>query len=350
MTDRTNDGNVGRQEVETRRRSRAEGPGGRTSNNNDSHHNHPLAANDTQDEYGSVSSRQCWICFATDEDDTTLLWIQPCNCKGTTKWVHQGCLQQWVDEKQKENRDRKVACPQCRTEYLIFFPNAHKIVILLDKVDALVYKICPFMAAGIMVGSLYWTAVTYGAITVMQVAGPNEAMQVMDRVEPTVLLTALPFIPVGLIVLKMVHWEDSLLMFLRKASQNLPVLNHILPSPVMNETGAVTEMPVSDGMSCTRVFTGALVLPTISTIVGNMFFQSVVSPFQRALLGGLTFIAVKGVVKMYHKQQTYKRLSRRRILDYTEENKKRVESNPPPPINQASQGLHHTHDDHPLPH
>ncbi|BES96222.1 e3 ubiquitin-protein ligase [Nesidiocoris tenuis] len=290
------------------------------------------------DVHNAASSRQCWICFATDDDDTTLMWIQPCNCKGTTKWVHQGCLQQWVDEKQKENRDRKVACPQCRTEYLIFFPKAHKLVILLDKIDALVYKICPFMAAGIVIGSLYWTAVTYGAITVMQVAGPSEAMQVMDRMEPTVLLTLLPVIPVGLIFLKMVHWEDSLLLFLRKASRNVPVLNHILPSPVMNESGAVTEMPVSDGMSCTRVFTGALVLPTIATLVGNMFFQSVSSPFQRALLGGLTFIAAKGVIKMYHKQQTYKRLSRRRILDYTEENKKRVEDNPPPVLSSAGAG------------
>lgn len=57
-------------------------------------------------------------------------------------------------------------------------------------------------------------------------------MQVMDRMEPTVLLTLLPVIPVGLIFLKMVHWEDSLLLFLRKASRNVPVLNHILPSPV----------------------------------------------------------------------------------------------------------------------
>jgi E3 ubiquitin-protein ligase MARCH5 len=31
--------------------------------------------------------RYCWVCFATDEDDNTVPWVQPCNCRGTTKWV-----------------------------------------------------------------------------------------------------------------------------------------------------------------------------------------------------------------------------------------------------------------------
>ncbi|CAG2059025.1 unnamed protein product, partial [Timema podura] len=30
--------------------------------------------------------RYCWVCFATDEDDETAAWVQPCNCRGTTKW------------------------------------------------------------------------------------------------------------------------------------------------------------------------------------------------------------------------------------------------------------------------
>lgn len=34
------------------------------------------------------SGRYCWVCFATDEDDETAAWVQPCNCRGTTKWVN----------------------------------------------------------------------------------------------------------------------------------------------------------------------------------------------------------------------------------------------------------------------
>lgn len=33
------------------------------------------------------SRRTCWVCFATEDDDPTIPWVQPCNCRGTTKWV-----------------------------------------------------------------------------------------------------------------------------------------------------------------------------------------------------------------------------------------------------------------------
>lgn len=44
------------------------------------------------------------------------------------------------------------------------------VVYVLDLADRLISKAGPFAAAGIMVGSIYWTAVTYGAVTVMQVS------------------------------------------------------------------------------------------------------------------------------------------------------------------------------------
>lgn len=40
---------------------------------------------------------------------------------------------------------------------------------VLDVADRIMYKVCPLATAGIVVGSIYWTAVTYGAVTVMQV-------------------------------------------------------------------------------------------------------------------------------------------------------------------------------------
>lgn len=71
----------------------------------------------------SCAFRSCWVCFATDEDDRTAEWVRPCRCRGSTKWVHQACLQRWVDEKQRGNSTARVACPQCNAEYLIVFPK-----------------------------------------------------------------------------------------------------------------------------------------------------------------------------------------------------------------------------------
>ena len=49
----------------------------------------------------NMSGKHCWVCFATDEDDFSACWLSPCRCRGTAKWVHQECLQRWVDEKQQ---------------------------------------------------------------------------------------------------------------------------------------------------------------------------------------------------------------------------------------------------------
>ena len=95
----------------------------------------------------SVPGKHCWVCFATDEDDYSACWVSPCRCRGTAKWVHQECLQRWVDEKQQGSSGGwssfllsvihsmldfdlfilvKVACPQCNTEYLIVYPKQGK--------------------------------------------------------------------------------------------------------------------------------------------------------------------------------------------------------------------------------
>ena len=67
--------------------------------------------------------RHCWVCFATEREDRVAEWVSPCRCRGCTKWIHQNCLQRWLDEKQKGNGGGAVSCPQCGTEYSIVFPK-----------------------------------------------------------------------------------------------------------------------------------------------------------------------------------------------------------------------------------
>lgn len=38
--------------------------------------------------------------------------------------------------------------------------------------DSALSRASPFTAAGVVVGTVYWSAVTYGAVTVMQVHDP----------------------------------------------------------------------------------------------------------------------------------------------------------------------------------
>lgn len=178
--------------------------------------------------------RYCWVCFADDDDDELAEWVQPCNCTGTIRWVHQGCLQRWVDEKQKGNSMRRVQCPQCQTEYIIVYPAMSFPVQVMERFDTMIKCLSPFLAAGILVGSLYWTAVTFGAVTVLQVVGQQDGLDMMESADPLVLLIGLPAIPVGLVLGRMVRWEDMVLRLIqnrRGMARKFPLLSLLLPLP-----------------------------------------------------------------------------------------------------------------------
>lgn len=282
--------------------------------------------------------RYCWVCFATDEDDKLAPWVQPCNCRGATKWVHQSCLQRWVDEKQKGNTFKRVSCPQCQSEYIIVLPSMGALANVLEGIDTLIKRISPFLTAGVIVGSIYWTAVTYGAVTVLQTVGYDEGLALMERAEPIVLLIGLPAVPVGLILGRMIRWEECVLRFLQTKSfsvRKFPMLSLLLPMSNMEDDAAYgggtnsasipNALPpgtvvTSDPMSATRVLCGALLLPTVSSVVGRVFFDSIRNNFQRVLVGGFAFVVVKGALKIYFKQKQFNRKKQRRILDYTPDN------------------------------
>ena len=102
-------------------------------------------------------------------------------CRGTTKWVHQACIQRWVDEKQKGDYMLAVECPQCGTRYVIHLPSGNYFVTLLDKGEQCIQYLVPRITGGVCVGSLYWICVTFGAVSLMQVMGQKRALIVMER-------------------------------------------------------------------------------------------------------------------------------------------------------------------------
>jgi len=143
----------------------------------------------------SIDRRTCWVCFATDEDEPYSKWVRPCRCKGTTKWVHSYCLQRWVDEKQHGNPTVQVYCPQCNTEYSIKYPALGTVMLMIAGGQKAVDKICPIMTGGFVIGSVYWTAVTFGAVSVMQVMGIERGMEIMEKGDLLFVLVGLPTIP-----------------------------------------------------------------------------------------------------------------------------------------------------------
>lgn len=64
-------------------------------------------------------------------------------------------------------------------------------------------------------------------------------------------------------------------------------------------------------------------MPTVSAIVGRVFFESIQNNLHRTLIGGLSFILVKGGLKMYFRHKQHTRKKQRKILDFNEENIRR---------------------------
>ncbi|MEQ2182016.1 E3 ubiquitin-protein ligase marchf5, partial [Goodea atripinnis] len=164
------------------------------------------------------------------------------------------------------------------------------------------------------------------------VVGHKEGLDVMERADPLFLLIGLPTIPVMLILGKMIRWEDYILRLWRKYSNKLQIFDKIFPGwctfyrlkhiysigcPVPRIPAEAS--PLADHVSATRILCGALVFPTIATIVGKLMFSSVNSNLQRTILGGIAFVAIKGAFKVYFKQQQYLRQAHRKILNFPEQ-------------------------------
>lgn len=259
------------------------------------------------------SEKHCWVCFATERDDHSAEWVSPCRCKGCTKWIHQSCLQRWLDEKQKGNGGGAVNCPQCGTEYCIIFPKMGPLVYFLQQVDRALSRASPFAAVGVVAGTVYWSAVTYGAVTVMQVVGHKKGLFVMERADPLFLLMGLPTIPVLLVLGKMIRWEDYIVRlwqrYIYKRSASSDGSGYL---PRLRAEGP------GDHMSVSRTLCGALIFPSVASLVGRLLFRRVSSNLQRTILGGIAFVLIKGVLKVYFKQQQYIMQANRHILNYPE--------------------------------
>lgn len=272
----------------------------------------------------SAHKRLCWVCFGTEQDDEDLdvVWVCPCQCKGTMKWVHEECLQRWVDEKQKRTNSMRVTCSQCKTHYILTFPPVNRFVRLIEQYDKLLYGSSPFVAVSIVLGSIYLCCCSYGFISIIQVLGHDEGRRLIDEADPLLLIIGLPVIPVGLILAKLIKWEDFILRLWRKSAFSLPrPLSYIFDKPPLKPRANCDQLLLDPGfnepLGCTRMICGALLLPTVSTLLGKIFFSQMDGPqWRKSLLGGLAFVLIKGALKIYLRKSQYVRYSQRSIKNY----------------------------------
>jgi len=271
------------------------------------------------------NKKTCYICHA-NEDENNEPFVNPCKCAGSLRFTHQTCLQQWVDTISKNQNGNKIRCPQCKTQYIIIFPNSSKFVYCLELIDKLISSLSPYFIGTIFCCSVYWVAFSYGALTILQTIGFEKGRMLIESSDPITLFVMLPSVPIILILTKLIRWEDQYLRIWRNHSKTIPILKFFFKEPPA-ETGRESVEKIllgrdsfANSVSSARMICSALLLPSIANLIGNYCFRDVESNLQRTLLGGLSFIFVKGLFKIYLRQNQYIKHSNRRILNYEENN------------------------------
>ena len=180
--------------------------------------------------------RQCWICYGEEEivdnPEFVASWVSPCNCKGTTKWVHQACLLDWIDSQVMNNatlaanrvspvlnnnstanthnalnlattpllsvnnspasatagnpaprfqagdgplvlESFKLSCPQCHAPYKVSEAYAlpRKVLLLIDRLAKWKERALMYSTLGLVSGSVYTVAFSYGLFSGWMVGG-----------------------------------------------------------------------------------------------------------------------------------------------------------------------------------
>lgn len=174
-------------------------------------------------------------------------------------------------------------------------------------------------------GTVYWCCISYGTVCVLQLMGAEEGQNFIIRSQPIFVFAGLPSIPIVLLTAKLIRWEDVILRCWKTRSIKIPApLSYVLGEPPANPRAncdlILVEKGYSDPMGFTRMVCGALLLPTMSALVGRVLFKKLTSSnLQRSILGGLTFLLVKGALRIFLRKSQYMKYSQRTIENYTED-------------------------------
>ncbi|KAH9282675.1 E3 ubiquitin-protein ligase MARCH5 [Echinococcus granulosus] len=265
---------------------------------------------------GSENERMCWICYGLErEDESSQCWIHPCRCCGSSKWVHQSCLQRWLDERQRLDPLSPLSCRMCGYNYVVEYPPADPLLTILTVVDQAVDVSSTYVFTGAVMGCLYWSAVTYGALTVMQVCGHEAGLTAMEKMDPVVLLLGLPAIPTCLVAIHMVDWQSWLLRLWRSHAYKLAMIQYLLPKDICRSR--LEEARDSEsGSTIPRILCTSLALPSFAVFFGRILFGRFQSRLGQAIAGGLFYLGFTGLLHIYQREMTFLRNCRRHIVEY----------------------------------
>ncbi|KAK2728018.1 E3 ubiquitin-protein ligase MARCHF5-like isoform X2 [Artemia franciscana] len=268
----------------------------------------------------SRARRSCRFCLeSSDDDECPDVFVSPCNCKGSAKWVHQSCIMYWIDEKQEGNPDRVVRCSVCLTEYIVVsdYPWYLKVPRrIFGKVENWMQDLWtysdhsnliyfrPFLQVYQYLWIWPWS---YAAV--LQIYGIREGIHVLKHLREDKFRYIVQIFPWAYFI-DLINWEEPLSNFLRSYVPVTPILRDIPPFSCFNyrpkhfhldflppyQHPMVRELPFSHV---------SYLLPMCSVLCGKVIFGSVQGSLKRAMLGGLVYLGLKTPFRLLNLQAEY---------------------------------------------
>jgi len=260
-------------------------------------------------------NRRCWICYTyeDDEDAPDDELVNPCGCKGSTKWVHQICINQWIDQVQDGNASKDIQCRYCRTFFAYEFPTPSLFYRSLNCIDACYTAFCNTIIEGRMWSMLVFAAMASGATSIFK-QQIKELFSLLKEnsssmVQQLVLGICLQLVvPTSLIMLEqhLSSLEDRISRAL-SSNDSSTNIRAIPPGPPPGE-------PNAEGVDGFHQIIAALLFPLVADSVGNVLYSSLISnSFRRYLAGSFTFVICRGILKTVYKRKQLDLQRKRRV-------------------------------------
>ncbi|XP_065583645.1 E3 ubiquitin-protein ligase MARCHF5-like [Artemia franciscana] len=239
--------------------------------------------------------KTCWICLDIEEEnEDPNLWVSPCKCKVGNIWVHQPCILVWISVKQDGDFCKVVRCPECRCRYHI----CSDCPAYLQFFRRIYHNISSFSSSVLYAGYAYSFLWSFGAISVLQVYGRTEGVNVLKNMRLVGIFGGLPFISVLIVASHLINWEEPVSKFLRTYVPETRVLKDWMPLFKFRPKGKQEDQPLEKKFNLPLRLSSALVFPTVSVAFGNVFFKSVPRSLKRVVLGGLLYLFIKSSLKL----------------------------------------------------
>eukprot|EP00128_Syssomonas_multiformis_P018929 Colp12_sorted_trinity150504_noHs@6012 len=272
-----------------------------------------------------ANKRTCYVCYEEVDEDVARkeghLWTKPCICKGATQYVHQACIQRWIQEKQGGSMMTRVKCPQCQTPFKIVSSSPGLLLLIMDMADNVLDATSNFTGLVFAAGSVWFSAMLYGGGALCSMMGFEEGKAFMLKQPPMFLMLGLPMIPVALVVPRFLSVSYDVVE-INEAGEVVEGEGEgegeepRLVQPGREQEAQRQQQQQLD-VPITRAIMGGLTLPIFSSICGRAFGNRLGSNMMRSVVGGVLFWLVKRSLRWYYVRSRANNISNRVVMDYT---------------------------------